>query len=54
MLAGTAGATRSYAAQTTTKPAVAMDDSTLQNKVEAALKTQPTLKVSEELREMQL
>jgi hyperosmotically inducible periplasmic protein len=35
---------RAYAAQTTTKPAVAVDDSTLQSRVETAIKAQPTLK----------
>jgi len=36
--------TRSYAGQTTTKAAVAVDDSALDNRVDAAIKAQPTLK----------
>src|SRR5438067_3273925 len=39
-----ATATRSYAAQTTTKSTVAADDSTIQSRVEKAIKAQPTLK----------
>lgn len=35
---------RAYAAQTTTKTSVVVDDSTLKNKVEANIKGQPTLK----------
>jgi len=37
-------ATRSYAGQTTAKTAVVVDDSTLENRAEAAIKAQPTLK----------
>jgi hyperosmotically inducible protein len=37
-------ATRSYAGQTTAKTSVAVDDSTLDSRVEAAIKAQPTLK----------
>src|SRR3989442_15916559 len=39
-----ATATRSYAAQTTTKSTVAADDSTIHSRVEKAIKAQPTLK----------
>jgi hyperosmotically inducible periplasmic protein len=35
---------RAYAAQTTAKTSVAIDDSTLQSRAEAAIKVQPTLK----------
>jgi osmotically-inducible protein OsmY len=35
---------RAYAAQTTARTAVAVDDSTLQDRVETAIKAQPTLK----------
>jgi len=35
---------RAYAAQTTAKTSVAVDDSTLQSRAEAAIKAQPTLK----------
>ena len=37
-------ATRSYAGQTTAKTTVAVDDSTLQTRVDSAIKAQPTLK----------
>jgi hyperosmotically inducible protein len=44
LLASLGPATRSYAAQTTSKTTVVVDDSTLKDRVDAALKAQPTLK----------
>jgi hyperosmotically inducible protein len=44
MLIGSSAATRSYAAQTVTRSSVAVNDSTLETRVETNIKNQPTLK----------